>query len=391
MWSLTRDCLQSLAQHSPPGLYEVIVVDNGSSDETARDLAPLGTSLFAERFRRIAFSENMGFAIASNEGAREASAPLVFFLNNDTRLLPDYFLPLLCAISENANLGAAGPLLLFENGRVQHGGTSFSYGGVQHLYAYFPPNHPVFARERNFQAITAAAMIMRKDIFFAAGGFFEGYQNGFEDIELCCNIVRLGFNLCIISQSRILHLESQTPGRTSQDSKNALLFTQRCGGHIGRDVYSFARADNFSVRLTPDLKTYISLPHKQEAALKRRYADETNLGAILDELHCTPLWQAGYDLACDLARAAGNNDLCLDLAVLKSNFFPLAKNYADLRKIAVTANKLDLAAQATSLLERPKPDHPELVRKARANAALARNDGEADAEAVYLDWIHAYA
>ena len=60
-WGLTRQCLSSLAENSPPNM-EVIVVDNGSSDETACELVPLGQSLFGAHFQRIRFEENRNFA-----------------------------------------------------------------------------------------------------------------------------------------------------------------------------------------------------------------------------------------------------------------------------------------------------------------------------------------
>ena len=78
-WELTKDCLISLREHGGGHDFEVIVADNASSDATATDLAPLGASLFGERFTAIRFEENKNFGPACNAGAKAATAPILFF------------------------------------------------------------------------------------------------------------------------------------------------------------------------------------------------------------------------------------------------------------------------------------------------------------------------
>uniref|UniRef100_UPI0012EBC515 glycosyltransferase family 2 protein n=1 Tax=Desulfovibrio cuneatus TaxID=159728 RepID=UPI0012EBC515 len=124
-WELTKACLESLARHTPAGVAEVIVVDNGSTDETAHALAPLGKQLFGNLFTPIRWEENRNFGPACNAGAEAARAPMLFFLNNDTLLTPNWLPPLLEAFDANPRLGAVGPLLLYENGTVQHMGVTF--------------------------------------------------------------------------------------------------------------------------------------------------------------------------------------------------------------------------------------------------------------------------
>ena len=102
-WELTRQCLSSLAENSPADL-EVIVVDNGSTDETATGLEPLGQTLFEKHFRRIRFEENRNFAPACNAGAQAAHSEFLFFLNNDTIIRPGWLPPLLAEFSLSLSL-----------------------------------------------------------------------------------------------------------------------------------------------------------------------------------------------------------------------------------------------------------------------------------------------
>ena len=92
-WDLTHACLVSLHEHSHGQTYEVIVVDNASTDATVTELAPLGQSLFGEAFSVIRFTENKNFGPACNAGATKACAPLLFFLNNDTLMTPGWRYP----------------------------------------------------------------------------------------------------------------------------------------------------------------------------------------------------------------------------------------------------------------------------------------------------------
>jgi len=92
-WELTRACLVSLKERSSLP-FDVVVADNGSSDETVAGLEPLGRELFGERFQRIRFDENNNFARGCNAGATASKTPLLFFLNNDTLMTPGWDVPL---------------------------------------------------------------------------------------------------------------------------------------------------------------------------------------------------------------------------------------------------------------------------------------------------------
>ena len=172
LWQMTAACLRSLATHSAGQDLEVLVVDNGSTDATAGELEPLGQSLWGAGFKALRLPENLGFAKACNLGARAAAGELLFFLNNDTTCTAGWLPPLRAAF-ENARLGAAGPLLLYPDGTAQHCGISFSpFCKVSHIYEHFPGNHPVLRKKRPLQAITGAALMLRRQVFEACGGFF---------------------------------------------------------------------------------------------------------------------------------------------------------------------------------------------------------------------------
>ncbi len=256
-WELTRRCLVSLAACTPGEDFEVLVADNASTDATATACVPLGRALFGTRFRSLRFERNLNFAGACNRAAREATGERLFFLNNDTRLVPGWSEPLLAAFGAQERLGAVGPLLLYPEcdgfpDRVQHLGVAFGPTmQVCHLHEGIPAGHPLARNRRRFQALTAAAVMLSRDLFFRLGLFDEAYVNGFEDLDLCARIDAAGLHMTCVPESRIYHLCGQTPGRGAHDDANSRLLRERCVKLPTPDKHALLEADGCRLRLTP--------------------------------------------------------------------------------------------------------------------------------------------
>lgn len=391
LWDLTRGCLESLHAHTPGGVLEVIVVDNGSTDATASDLEPLGRTLFGDMFHALRLPENKGFAVASNLGAAQARAARLLFLNNDTLATPGWLPPLLRALDDDARLGAVGPLLLYpDTDRVQHCGIAFTPSlSTEHLYANFPAAHPAVAARRPLQAITGAALLMGRGLFADCGGFHEGYLNGSEDLELCWRIRERGLKVACVAESRVYHLESRTPGRRDHDAANAARLNRRCSGCFGPDLHKLARRDGFDMALTPWLETYLTLPAARSAELMAAHAD-FEPGRCWQALQADPLWQPGYELLAAFLEGHGRYLEASGVRLLHCYFFPTLPGYRRLALTAAQAGNPDLAGQAarkiehvTGLLEDPEP----LVHKARGLARWARRAGEREVGALYEGWL----
>ena len=313
-WDLTRACLVSLREHSRDQAYEVIVVDNASTDATVTELVPLGQSLFGEEFSVTRFVENKNFGPACNAGAAKARAPLLFFLNNDTLMTPGWTPPLLAALKENDSLGAVGPLLLYEDNTVQHLGASLDLGGPFHLYQSFPADHPVVFRPRRLQFITAAALLLPRELFFQAGGFYEGYRNGYEDVELSVRILQAGKELRCIPSSVVYHLESQSPGRSDNESHNGALLYERCGKDIFIDMHHHGLSDGFHVFVDDFFAFSLRLTDEAETDLARQAEGKTHLEQ-LEIMRQHPFWIAGRDaLAAKLEREGKHKEAPADIA-----------------------------------------------------------------------------
>jgi GT2 family glycosyltransferase len=303
-WELTRNCLHSLREHTPGDNFEVIVVDNASSDETSSELPGVGEALFGDRFQRIANAENLNFGPACNQGARASGAPFLFFLNNDTLLTPGWLPPLLQAFVDENSLGAVGPLLLYADNTVQHLGVTFSTSGIYHLYNGFPVDHPALSRKRNLQAITGAALLLPKALFFEIGSFYEEYKNGFEDVDLCLQLHSRGKILRCITTSRLFHLESQTPGRRSAEDHNSGLLTSRCHALFNIDMHQHGLRDGFQPVVDDMLSISLIASASQDMEL-RQQAENCSPELFQALAKDYPYWVWGQERLGELAYQAG--------------------------------------------------------------------------------------
>lgn len=313
---LTRNCLDSIQKHTEPGSYEIIVADNGSTDGTGQflqDKAAQGV------VRPIFHGANQGFARASNQGARAAAGEYLVFLNNDTLVTPGWLKELTGSAAQDDKIAAVGAKLLFPDDTVQHAGVAFSAEKkVFHIYKYFHRDHPAVNKNREFQALTAACLLVKREAFFEAGLFDEGFVNGFEDVDLCLNLGSRGWKLLYNPHSVVYHLESKTPGRHARERENALRLAARWFDRIRPDAESYHAADGIaihSIRLaTGELAAFMYDPSenpfwRQAVRLKQAGDLERALEQYLHAMRFNPFdsrkWLIGAELA-DLCEQMGN-------------------------------------------------------------------------------------
>jgi len=239
----TKNCLIALSENTVYEPYEVIIVDNGSTDGTADFLKCLEGDV-----KIISNRQNLGFSKACNQGAREASGEYLVFLNNDTIPTTGWLQQLVKTARTDQTIGIIGSKLLYPDNTIQHAGVVFSkYCQVYHIYRGLPENHPSVNRVREFQAVTAACMLIRKDLFHSLGGFDEKYLNGFEDIDLCFKVREKGYKIQYCPQSVVYHFESKTEGRKDHDLQNSHIFSNRWASKIIPDDEKIAEEDGWKI------------------------------------------------------------------------------------------------------------------------------------------------
>ena len=393
-WPLTRQCLTTLAEHTRGNVVEVIVVDNASTDETPVACEPLGQSLFDGRFKYLRQERNLNFGPASNLGARAGNGNFVLFLNNDTILTPGWLEPLLDAFDRNESLGAAGPLLMYpgEGGdvdRVQHMGIVFEPQHYpNHLYEFFPVDHPLSRRRRYVQALTGAALMMTRKVFEETGGFHEEYVNGGEDVDLCLQIRRLGLELTCVAESRVYHLASKTPGRNDFEQHNAEVLKRRCVDMIYPDMHRIAAREGYEIHLTQWLRPYLALPERRRQILEKRLGENTDLQVLEDALNKEPLFHAGRIEAISGHHKAGETAKALRHAFLLTKHRQSPAEFRRLLNLAQAAGDDRMIRHAEANIAWFEAN----VAECGEAAALYMADymqklGESRLSSLYSDWL----
>jgi GT2 family glycosyltransferase len=236
--ALTRQCLDSVLGTKPRATYEIIVIDDASTDGTVALLAG-----YADSVRTITHRENTGFATACNDGATAAEGEYLVFLNNDTIAQPGWLDTLVDYAERNPPASVVGSKLLFPNDTVQHAGVVIGQDGYpRHLYAGFPANHPAVNKSRPFQAVTAACMLVRRGPFEKAGGFDSAYHNDLEDLDLCLRLREAGHEVHYCHESVLYHLESVSR-EVKYTTESARLYRTQWGDRVERDDFEYYLED----------------------------------------------------------------------------------------------------------------------------------------------------
>lgn len=393
-WELTRACLSSLRDHTPGNSFEVIVVDNASSDATPAELPGFGQELFGENFHYIRNAENKNFAGASNQGAKEARTDILFFLNNDTLLTPDWDTPLLNALENDHSLGAVGPMLIYLNDKIQHlGAAIYPDNSIQHFYLNIPATHPLALKRRSLNFITGAALMVNKKNFFAAGAFCEEYINGFEDVEFCCRLRQIGLMLTVEPASKIYHLESQSPGRHDREDHNAILFHTRCPGPHRPDFHRVVLDDGYIPYLDRCFETFVTLPQTRLQELEEKSDGSTDATLYWNLLSRELFWEAGYKKLAQIFTMNGQLEWALDTMGMCCRFFPSLENLKLLVSLARQTGNMEVTTSLMKSIEvrvKMMNDKKMLLKSYEQIMNMAQADGDSHLLSMVKAWRKLY-
>ncbi|MBA3386502.1 MAG: glycosyltransferase family 2 protein [Chthoniobacterales bacterium] len=207
---LLKRCLSSLTSRTSYEPYEIVVVDNDSASNEAREFF----SSFPHRLLR--FSGPFNFSAINNFAVEQTDSPWLLFLNNDTEIIESGWLTAMAEHVQRPEVGAVGARLLFSDDTVQHAGIVLGVGGIaEHAFRGFPAEAPGVCRQlqvmRNYSAVTGACLMTRRDVFEEVGGFDEErLPVTFNDVDLCLKMRRAGYLVVYTPFAKLRHHESAT-------------------------------------------------------------------------------------------------------------------------------------------------------------------------------------
>ena len=213
----TLACLRALAAHPPLADCEILVIDDGSSDETANALPQV------EGLRYHRRAANGGFIAACNDGAALARGEVLVFLNNDTVPQPGWLDALLRTFDTQAGVGLVGAQLLYPDGRLQEaGGVVFSDGSAWNYGRFEAPDDPRFAYLREIDYASGAAIAIPRALFLRLGGFDTRYAPAYyEDTDLAFAVRDAGLRVLYQPAARVVHDEGTSSGTDTASGAKA--------------------------------------------------------------------------------------------------------------------------------------------------------------------------
>ncbi len=205
----TQQCLEALAGHTPGELFELIVVDNASTDQTGMLLNALEGDV-----KIVRNQENQGFVLACNQGAALAGGEYILFLNNDTIPQPGWLEAMVDLADQDSSIGAVGAKLIYPNGKLQEaGGLIFKDGSGWNFGRLDDPNKTAYNEACQVDYCSGAALMVRAELFQELGGFDQRFAPAYyEDTDLCFGLRALGYVVMFCPQAAVVHCEGITAG-----------------------------------------------------------------------------------------------------------------------------------------------------------------------------------
>jgi GT2 family glycosyltransferase len=266
-----RRCIASIEEKTNYRDYEILIVDNDSQKENTLEY------LKNSQHRVIKCDEPFNFSLLNNLAAQGADGDYLLLLNNDTEVISSEWLSAMIEHAQRPEVGAVGAKLLFPDGRIQHAGIVLGVGGVashahRNVDGFSGTGYLNYANViRNYNAVTGACLMVRRDLFLEVGGFDEQLLPvSFNDVDLCLRLRQKGYLIVYTPYALLYHQESASRGLNEYPNEEARL-RARWPSELAADNYY-----NPNLRLTGQPFTVdSSKPEAMVCTLARETSDET--------------------------------------------------------------------------------------------------------------------
>ncbi|HST46097.1 MAG TPA: glycosyltransferase [Luteimonas sp.] len=252
----TLACLRAIAAHPPTAAFEVIVVDDGSGDDTPANLPRVAGIAYVRR------AANGGFIAACNDGAARARGEVLVFLNNDTVPQAGWLDAMLATFDARPDAGLVGAQLVYPDGRLQEaGGVVFRDGHAWNYGRNESPDDPRYSYLRDADYVSGAAIAIPRALFLALGGFDARYAPAYyEDTDLAFAVRAAGRRVLYQPAARVVHDEGATSGVDLDSGPKAAQVRNRL-------VFASHRADALAAHGGAAIPTPASLHRHQRSVL----------------------------------------------------------------------------------------------------------------------------
>ncbi len=284
-----KKCLDTLKKTAADISYEVLLVDNGSGEAVKKKIEEMTAD--APDILYIYEPMEFNFSKMCNLGAERAKGSLLLFLNDDIEATHTGWLSDMAKLAERPHVGAVGCKLLYpDTDKIQHAGITNLPMGPVHKLQFLRDNKCYYDNRnrgiRNVSAVTAACLMVRREVFEEAGGFCESMQVAFNDVDFCFTLLEKGYYNAVCNHIHLLHHESMSRGADESEEKLKRLHRERTmlydrhPGLNGKDPFyhDWLNRTGLDTRIQPDYRSGREIADVQAA---KEVAKESNEAYVL--------------------------------------------------------------------------------------------------------------
>ena len=213
-----RVCVESIYRKTTYPDFEVLIIENNSKEEaTFRCYEQLQTE-HPDNLKVLTWKgTGFNYSALNNFGARYATGEYLLLLNNDTEVISPRWMEEMVMYAQQDRVGCVGAKLLYPDNTIQHAGLGFGFLTLAaHMHKNFPVGHPgymgrlVYAQD--VYAVTAACLMVRKDVYDQVNGLDESFAVAFNDVDFCVRVREAGYTNIFTPFAQLYHYESKSRG-----------------------------------------------------------------------------------------------------------------------------------------------------------------------------------
>ncbi|OQB40436.1 MAG: Chondroitin synthase [candidate division CPR1 bacterium ADurb.Bin160] len=255
-----KRCIQSILDKTTYQNYEILIIDTGSKEKNTLVYYKKLKSKNKIKFFNWNFPFN--YSAVNNFGVEHSKGEYILLLNNDTEIITPDWIESMLEHAQRKNIGAVGAKLLYPNNRIQHAGIIIGLGGVAgHVQKMSEDLHyiPLLWNKdliRNYSAVTAACLMIKKTKYLEVRGLDTKYRIAFNDVDFNLKLIKRGYYNLYTPYAKLYHHESISVGTPQQGNrgleefqKEIILMENKWKTHSYVDPY-------YNINLTLDKEDY---------------------------------------------------------------------------------------------------------------------------------------
>lgn len=209
-----KKCLESIEAKSTYKNYEIIVIENNSSDKETFEYY---SNIKSDKIEIVTYHGGFNYSAINNLGFQYTKGDYVLLLNNDVEILSPEWLEEMLMFCQRDDVGVVGAKLFYQDDTIQHAGIGIGLLTIAgHYHKNFPKDHPGYMGRmlyaHDVSAVTGACMMVRRDIYEEVGGLDETFEVAFNDVDFCLKVREKNYLIVITPYAQLYHYESKSRG-----------------------------------------------------------------------------------------------------------------------------------------------------------------------------------